>query len=238
MPTINMLPMMLFWTIAARSGNVEFEWSYQALNTYYIFLIIAISMLTSHIEEDIGDFDIKGGDLSKYLIKPYPYHWLKFFEETPYRVLQGSYGIILFFVLFFFFGDFIALNLQSVSVLLGISAAVLAYLISFNLSLVIGYSSFWLTENRLISELFFIVKIIFAGQIVPLIMLPGILKTIAYFLPFASMIYFPIVIFLGHVNLQESLRLIAIQLAWLLILMIISKLMWKNGIKKFSAVGQ
>lgn len=237
-PLTNMLPMLMFWTIAIKSGQTDIDWSYQSMNTYYLSLIIAITMLSSHVDEEVGDIDIKGGELVKYLIKPFPYYWIKFFEEVPYRVLQGSYGIILFSLFFIFFKQFIFVDFNYINVLLGMCSAVIAYFISFTFQLIIGYSAFWLTESRVLSEILFIIKIIFAGQIVPLSLFPVALAKIAYVLPFASMIYYPVIIFLGRVGPQESLRLIIVQALWLTALLVLSRIMWNKGVKKFSAIGQ
>ena len=67
-------------------------------------------MLSSHIEEDVAEFDIQQGDLVRYLIRPFPYYWIKFIEEIPYRILQGSYGIIIMITVAVFFGKFIYLT--------------------------------------------------------------------------------------------------------------------------------
>ncbi|OGK42926.1 hypothetical protein A3A74_03175 [Candidatus Roizmanbacteria bacterium RIFCSPLOWO2_01_FULL_35_13] len=236
-PVTNMLPMILFWTLATRT-NPYISWSMQSLNSYYLVLIIAMALLTSHIEEDVGDIDIKQGELTKYLMKPFSYYWIKFFEEIPYRILQGFYGVVLLLILSTLFGEFFQINLSVNIVFFGLIAATLAFFISHTFKMIVGYMAFWFTDNRAITEAVFILIIIFAGQVVPLELFPGKLKEVALFLPFASMIYYPVIIFLGKTNLIETLKILSLQTFWLVFFLILEKVVWNKGIRKFTAIGQ
>lgn len=236
-PVTNMLPMMLFWTLAAKTNPV-INWSVKSLNSYYLMLIIAIAMLTSHIEEGVAEEDIKQGELVRYLLKPFSYYWIKFFEELPYRVLQGAYGIILFIFLSIFFTNFFQLNLTFNIVFFGLISSILAFFISFSLKMIVGYSAFWITDSRAIAQTIYIITIIFAGQVIPLDLFPGQLKEIVKLMPFASMIYYPVIIFLGKTNLIESSKIIVIQFFWLIFFAFVERLIWKKGLKEFVAIGQ
>lgn len=236
-PVTNMLPMILFWTVVSKT-NQNIGWSMKSINSYYLALIIAMSMLTSHIEEDVGDVDIKQGELTKYLLKPFSYYWFKFFEEIPYRVLQGFYGVALFLILSSVFNDFFQVSLGINIIIFGLISAVLAFFISFTFKMIVGYTAFWMTDNRAVAEAVFILTIIFAGQVVPLDLFPRQLKEIVTLLPFASMIYFPVIIFLGKVTLYEILRIIPLQIFWLVFFMFLERSLWKKGIGEFTAIGQ
>src|SRR3990167_5987280 len=122
-PVINMLPMILFWTLATKT-NQNISWSMRSLNSYYLILIIAMAMLTSHIEEDVADIDIKQGELTRYLMKPFSYYWIKFFEEIPYRILQGFYGVVFLLVLSTLFSNFFQINLSVNMVFFGLAASI------------------------------------------------------------------------------------------------------------------
>ena len=203
-PVVNVLPMILFWTTAIQN-NPNISWSMKSLNSYYLMLIIAMSMLISHIEEDVAETDIKQGELSRYLLKPFPYYWIKLFEEIPYRILQGLYGIGLFLLFSLVFSNFFQINLNSGIIFFGLVSSALAFLLSFTFKMIVGYTAFWMTDNRSVAEAVYILTIILAGQVVPLDLFPSQLRGIVTLLPFASMIYFPVVIFLGKVTLEEFL---------------------------------
>lgn len=236
-PVANILPMILFWTLATKT-NHNVTWSMRSLNSYYLLLIIAVAMLTSHIEEDVGDIDIKQGELVRYLMKPFSYYWIKFFEEIPYRILQGFYGIVLFLISSSLFSDFFQNNLNINIIFFGLISALLAFFISFTFKMIVGYTAFWFTDNRAVTEAIVILTIIFAGQVVPLDLFPNKLNEIVMLLPFASMIYFPVIIFLGKLTFFETLRAVSIQIFWLAFFVILERLIWQRGIKEFTAIGQ
>jgi len=236
---INPLMIILFWA-GARVGNKQIfpGWSTVDINSYYFLLMIASALLTSHSEEDIAFYDIRQGGLAKYLVKPFSYYWLKFIEEIPYRVLQGFYGMTAIFIIGFFFKNLIQITFNLQTITFGIICCVLAFFISFTYKMCLGLLAFWFKQIRSITQLLEIIAIIFAGYIIPLEMLPGQLKAIAYILPFSYIVYFPVRIFQGEMVFFDYFKVIFGQTVWLLIFVLINRLEWRRGIKTFTATGQ
>lgn len=235
---INPLMLLLFWA-GARVGNKYLfsDWSAANINSYYLLLIVAGALLSSHSEEDIAYYDIRQGDLVRYLTKPFSYYWLKLIEEIPYRLLQGAYGLITLFLISLLFGNLIKATLNPQTIIIGLICAVLAFFTSFTYKMCLGLLAFWIKQIRGVTQLLEIVAIIFAGYILPIDMLSPQLKSIAYTLPFSYMIYFPIRIFQGGLASVDIVRIIAGQLFWLLVFIVISRFEWRQGIKTFTAVG-
>lgn len=94
----NPLLMLLFWRGALQSNNVGI--TLPAVTSYYFLLTVAGALLTSHVEEGVANIDIQEGKLSQYLIRPFSFFWLKFFEEFPYRFIQGLYAIAVCAIFF------------------------------------------------------------------------------------------------------------------------------------------
>lgn len=236
---INPLMVLLFWRGAFQSGGSPLSgWTYESITGYYLLLVIAGSFLQVHIEEDIARRDIQSGFLSSYLVRPLPYVVRKFFEELPWRIIQGSFGIVVFFVFSFVLkGGFVFVH-DAVSIAASTLIVLLAFFVSFLFKMILGISALWVTEYSGLQELVGVIDIIFAGFIMPLALFPSLIRTISYILPFSYMIYFPIVSFLGKLTPQETLETIGIQLVWILIFWIIYQRLWKMGIKKFTGIGQ
>lgn len=227
---LNPLLLILFW---GGTGKLN-----SGLVSYYLLLIIAGALLMSHIEEDISEFDIKNGDLVTYLLKPYPYYWLKFYSEATYRITEGAYGIIAFLVLIPFFVSSIDLTTNFLQLILAVIIAGLAFLLSFSYKMVLGMISFWTTDIGGLFQVSDIVIITLAGYILPIAMMPQPISTIATIFPFSYMIYYPIAAFSNQLTLITELKVILIQIVWIIIFNFIYRKMWNMGIKKFSAVGQ
>ncbi len=236
---INPLILILFWRGALKGGQeIAPGWTLTTIVSYYFLVAITGAFLVSHIEEDISERDIQKGELVRYLVKPFPYYWIKLFEETPYRILQGVYGIITLAVFYFYFGGFISLSKDPLTILLAVIIALLAAFISNTFKQTIGLLAFWITDIYGLYEVLYVIHIVFAGIVVPLVLLPSLIQTIANILPFAYIIYYPTIAFIGRLSYSELLRVIGIQCVWLGLLVFVYHRVWNAGIKKFTAIGQ
>jgi ABC-2 type transport system permease protein len=72
----------------------------------------------------------------------------------------------------------------------------------------------------------------------PLAFLPDWLERIASMLPFAYMIYFPVIAFEGKLTLIELLQILGVQCVWIGVFFFVYKALWRAGLKKYTAVGQ
>jgi ABC-2 type transport system permease protein len=86
--------------------------------------------------------------------------------------------------------DFSAVTLQSL--LLSIPALAFGFGINFLFGATITSLAFWTTRVYSLSEFYYALVILFAGQFVPLDLMPPLVQQIAEFLPFQLMRYFPI----------------------------------------------
>lgn len=234
---INPLIVLMYWYGAPRDNTFVTQ-ALPDLTSYYFLLIIANAFIISHSEEDVSIYDIKLGGLIKYLLRPFPYFLAKFIEEFPYRILQAIMGIVTFIILAVFFGSLLKIS-SSVSVLLlSLPIIILAHLMSFTFKMIIGILAFWVTDIWGIFNTIYVTTIVFSGTVLPLTFMPDWLNKISAFLPFSYMIYFPISSVQGQFSFVEMGKILLIQGIWLFVLVMIYKIMWREGVKKFTAVGQ
>lgn len=230
---------LLFWIGALKSqGGSIAGWNFSTITSYYFLLTVASAMLIAHIEEEISSEDIQQGHLTGYLLKPFSYYWIKFLEEIPWRLLQGSFGIILCFAFVVIFGNFFTLTDSAVIIALSVLICVLAIMLSFTFKTVLGLTAFWLTDTTGLFQLFEAVMLIFGGFIVPLTLLPSFAERLATFLPFAYVAYYPVVAIQGQLNIQELVKVILLQAVWIIAFAILYRWMWFEGRKKYTAIGQ
>src|SRR5437660_1597707 len=81
------------------------------------------------------------------------------------------------------------------------------------------------------------VVFVFAGQIAPLSLLPGPLAVVGYALPFAYMLWAPAEILRGGMPFGQAMLVVAAQVVWLLLSWIAFVVVWRLGLRQFSAVG-
>ncbi len=236
---IGPLLMLIFWNSATASqGGSILGWTYSNFATYYLLIVFASSLLLSHIEGRVAEDHIKQGELTNWLLKPVSYFLVNFVTELPWRFIQGSFAIIAIVFFAVFTQGIVEITASPLALVLAVVSAILAYLLSFLFKMCLAFLAFWFTE---ISGIMLIVEIIFeicGGIIIPLLFLPSGLQAFLNMLPFPYMIYYPILSILGKLNTEEQLKIIMIQVVWILIFTIIYKFLWKKGIKQYAAIGR
>ena len=127
---------LLFWS--GRGVNTP------GIITYYLLFIIAGGFFV-HVEEDARP-DILEGQLTMYLMKPFSYLHLKFFSELPWRMIQGSMGLIVFSCITIIFGLPVQIAWSPYGILLAIVLAVFGYCVMFMFKMIILLIAFWTTD--------------------------------------------------------------------------------------------
>ncbi len=116
-----------------------------------------------------------------------------------------------------------------------------AFLVSVALASGIGFalrfcsnlSAFWLLDNRGADQLLTLVLMFFGGLLVPLVLYPPWLEAVARALPFAAVVQLPAEIFLGrHDGAAELAGVLAVQVAWLAVLVGAGRLMLAAATRK------
>jgi ABC-2 type transport system permease protein len=144
--------------------------------------------------------------------------------------------IPVWIVLFFLYKpDFSGVALTGV--LLAIPAMIIGFLVGFLLSASITSLAFWTTRVYSIHEFYYALILLFSGQFVPLPLMPRLIQDIAQYLPFQLLIYFPIQLILGNLSQAQIIQGFVSGSIWLIVSITAFSLIWRNGVKRFSAVG-
>ncbi|HEY8483531.1 MAG TPA: ABC-2 family transporter protein [Longimicrobiales bacterium] len=117
-------------------------------------------------------------------------------------------------------------------------AIALAAAIRFLTSYVTGLLAFWTTRATALYELHWGISLFLSGRIAPLSLLPPGVSAVAAVLWFPYMLAFPVEVLTGTVATTEELvRGFAWQLAWLALWSLAYRLVWRQGLKRYGAVG-
>lgn len=101
----------------------------------------------------------------------------------------------------------------------------------------IGCLAFYTTEVWGLSVVRFGISTFFSGALVPLVMMPGWLQTIANALPFAQALYMPVSLLSGITPISAAPGLWLVQLASLVILGFLSRLVFRISIRRVTVQG-
>ncbi len=178
---------------------------------------------------------IVSGELNSIIVKPISFLYFNFFTYLGEVVLRGAiYTSTLFFLSLFLKNNFLfSFNLEKIFYFF--LFLFLAILIEFLFFYIIGLSSFWLGLIWGFSFAMTLIVNFFEGSVVPLDLLPDIVLKISDYLPFKYILFVPISIFLGKIDLSFGLFLVPC--LWVIILYFLSIFMLKKGLKKYEGYG-
>jgi ABC-2 type transport system permease protein len=217
----------------ARGGSVG-SLDVGGFAAYFIAITItghlAMSWFAWEFEQDIAQ-----GNLSPRLLRPlHPIHYAAA-ANIAYKIVT-SIGLapILVLVAVTFHAHF---DTRPEHLLLFVPSAVLAGVLAFLYDWVVASSAFWITRSSQVSFVLGRVSFIFGGQIAPLSLLPGALGVIAYALPFGYMLGVPADILRGGVDPLRGLALVGVQTLWVVVMYAALRIVWRAGVREYSAVG-
>jgi ABC-2 type transport system permease protein len=224
------------WTSIANSkGNVN-GFTANDFITYYMTLLI-VDQLTSNIVIYSFGYKIQDGTLSGELIRPiHPMLTNALVNNIAFKGLTIMGLIPIWIILYLLFGpDFSGVELTGI--LLAVPAVFMGFLVGYLLSASITALAFWTTRVYSIHEFYYALVLLFSGLFVPLTLMPKLIQDIAQYLPFQLLIYFPIQLILGNLSSPQIVQGYISGMIWLVVAITVFNWVWRNGVKRFSAVG-
>ena len=198
-----------------------------------------ISFLTGYLTYSDGAFSVGEEIIAMRMIKPCSFEMCFLFQELGSRIISVAMifvpmvaGVEIYRCAVSGFVRF-----QIGAFLLYIVSLLLAYMISFYFNVCYGFMAFFfknLWGTTLIKET---VVNFLSGAIIPLAFLPSGLAAVLNILPFASLSYTPVMIYMGMYSTSQILWSFGLQLFWLVVMFGISKLIWRGAVKHLSIQG-
>lgn len=230
----------LFWNAVYKNSESQYISGFTRRDMiYYVILAFIISnLLSSEIAKKIGD-DVRDGSISMMLIKPISYRA---------NLLSYLFGDFLFKFLFSGLIAFIGIyvyDINSCRILCITPLKLILFAISIILSLLIyAYLDFCFGMIVVRTTYSFGMLLIkgailsfLSGQVIPYDFFPHIVKEVLEILPFSTIVYSPVMIFLGKNSVTEIIRYIFIQIFWTVILAVLGQFFWKKNVKKMTILG-
>jgi ABC-2 type transport system permease protein len=180
---------------------------------------------------------IKDGTLGSMLLKPYNISLAIYFRNLA----SGITGLIPQVLFVICLMPFIARYLTWQMSLFD-SAFVLLFLVIGSISShllwsLFGYMAFWLEEANAVMWSFAVLLNVATGMFIPLDFFPKWSIPVLEALPFSSWGYIPAKIYLGLYEIDKLIWLTAVHVIWIGVLILLHKLIWSVGMKKYSSVG-
>ncbi len=205
----------------------------------YVFMVyVTASIVTASISTMVSD-DVVKGTVAMNLIKPIDYRMSLIAMAAGnmvYRFLVPSVFIWIGLELY----KVRVLGLAPVTVLgvlLYLLSCIMSFLIYVLFDFCFGMIAFFTTYifgMRLAKEA---LLSFLTGQLIPISFFPAVIQKVFGFLPFSSMIYTPVMIYLGKYTGNTLVYMMFRQAVWVVILYALGSLIWKRVTRRLVVLG-
>ncbi len=226
---------LVVWSVVSEGGGGSVaDYTTAQFAGYFIVLMLVENVSYTWIMYEY-DYRVREGLLSPALLKPvHPIH-MDIADNVSSKAITMPFMIGVAILLSLIFHPYIAP--QPWALVAALPALLLAFLLRFLLEWTLAQAAFWTTRVSAINQSYFVLILFLSGQIAPLELFPQPIQVLATILPFRWMLGFPVELLLGRLTLVEALTGIGAQVVWVGLAYGLMRLVWRAGIRLYSAVG-
>jgi ABC-2 type transport system permease protein len=234
---VQLLVVFILWdAVYAASPNVG-GFAFGQTLTYFTLLIV-LQFFTSAFNEDYQiSEEIRNGLINQFLLKPIDYFLYRLSIFFSARIVSGAIVVAPVALAVFLLRDRLVFPQEAWRLAFAVPALAMSAFIQFSIAYCFGMLTFWLLEIQGFVILSMSVEAILGGQLFPLDLMPAGLFRAAQLLPFYYQTYFPAAILSGRIGRGLAVQGLGLQLFWTVALIALSRLLWKRGLSRYTAVG-
>lgn len=225
--------LMGVWFEASGRADVGIS---QADVVRYFFSVFLVRQLTVvWVVWDVEE-QVRRGTLSSQLLLPIDPAWRHLMGHIAERFARLPF-VVLLVVLFFalYPAAFFVPSASSIALFLLLSLG--AFLLRFIIQYTVAMGCFWLERASAIETLHVLLYMFASGAIAPLESFPVDVRTVLMITPFPYMIWLPARALMGDIDATVLSRGVIVMVAWGLAFFIVNRVLWRLGLRRYSAMG-
>ena len=226
---------VLLWiAVSYQSGAMPLQTG--GIVSYYFVTLITYNITSTVSVFKISD-DIRLGSLNQYLIKPYNYALYQLAADLPHRFVFIVMNAVPITVLYFLLKRYFVFTISAWKIVFFVAFLVAGYLINFLIDFLIALYSFYFSRVSSLYTSIRVLKNIAAGIIFPLVLLPKPVFALLKHTPFVFISHIPVSLLLDDMPIRAVLLSLFQACGWLASLALLSAIVWKKGMRIYSAYG-
>jgi ABC-2 type transport system permease protein len=228
-----------FWVAIFSQHEQVFTYDRSVMLTYILGAALLRSFVLASRSITVGT-EIATGDLNNYLVKPLSYlkNWLS--RDLSDKVLNLLFFTFELLLIIIIIKPPLILPQSLLHLFAFLLSAVLAMMMYFFFSFIVSSFTFWYPEHNGWPLRFIVFMLLgfFAGESFPLDIFPQLAQKIFSLLPFSYFIFYPLQIYLGRLSNQQIILVYLSQSVWLILLFLLTRFIFKKGLKIYGAYGR
>jgi ABC-2 type transport system permease protein len=227
------LPFILLglWSAAAEKGDFGYTPAEMARYFLVVFLVRQLTVVWVVWE---FEQDVVSGRLSHQLLLPIDPAWRHLAGHVSERGARLPFSAIIV-IGFFVLMPSARFIPDARWVLAALVATVAAFVLRFLIQITFAMLAFWTERASAIQSVWNLFYVFLSGLIAPLDLFPAQVRAAAELTPFPWLVYWPAHLAIGRAELEA--RPLVIMALWALFFFGLYRLLWRRGLRRYSAMG-
>lgn len=203
--------------------------------TYVVVGWVARSLYFSNIDVELNTL-VRTGEVSTYLIRPVHFHQMMLWRaagESLFRLLFFTIPISVVLLCIYP----ISLPPSTTHLLAFLFSTACSFFITAEINFIVGLLAFPLKSiDGIMRAKYFLLQLL-SGLLLPITFFPEWAISVLAYLPFQSIAFVPLQIYLGKIGTDSIVAALGTQLIWCALLLLISTLGWRAAIRHLTLQG-
>lgn len=205
---------------------------------FYFLLVLLVENLVTPTEDEWQiAAEIREGQLSSLLLKPFDFLAYRSCIFVGSRLLYTALTLLPVLAVFWCFRQYIQWPVHAITWAYFLPSLIMAGAIQFLIAYSLAMLAFWILEISTVVFILYSFEYFLSGRLFPLDAVPGTAGMLLRFLPFPYELYFPVAVLMEKIQGPQLWQGLGIQIFWVLICLLTGKALWRAGLHRYEAVG-
>jgi ABC-2 type transport system permease protein len=231
----------IFYAVRRADGASTIAgFTYEEMIAYYLLTQISRAFSSMPGLASTIALQIRNGEIKKYLIQPVDLIGFLLLNRIAHKLVYYVVAAGPFALVFYLCRDYFSGWPDATTMLAFLASLVMAFIMGFFMEATLGLLGFWLLEVSSLLFIYMLFTFFFSGHMFPIDMLnalPGYWGAIVRAIPLQYLAYFPAAVFLGKIQGAELAWGLGLQLFWTVFFIVLCRVTFHLGVKRYSGYG-
>ena len=231
---ISMAILVYFWRAIYNDASTISGLGLNQTLTYILLAFIFMPLTANDLIWEFGS-NLRDGTIVHYLLRPINFQGMNYAQSLGTLAMRLVLQIPMAVVAVVLFG--LRIPTDPGTWLAFLISALLGFTVMFYFNWLLACLTFYTTEIWGLGVLIEGMNFFLSGALVPLVMMPELVRNIVLSIPFAQALAVPVGLLTGITPLSDAPRVWMIQIAWIAGMWLLSSLFFRVAVRKITVQG-
>ncbi len=228
------LVMMAVWVRLAAGGSVG-GYTPGDFIAYYLANMLVMHLVSTWHGLELSR-NIRSGEINPHLLKPFHPLWHYGLRALPTKPLRLPIYLPPMVLIAWWRPD-VSYNVHPVALLAFLASMAIAYALTFFMQTSLALLAFWISHAEPLVLVWYHLRLLFSGYVVPLALFPPDILRVVWWLPFRFTLSVPLEILTGKLPAEAWGPALLVGLLWTAGFFALTQVLWQRGLRVYAAYG-